>query len=85
MGCSKHLNLYSCWLTNHWLSHESIEFVRAICEDDLVALYTQQVWPGNDQYVTMTFFMLNKNVEIVKHWDAIQEIPKISQNKNTKY
>jgi predicted SnoaL-like aldol condensation-catalyzing enzyme len=37
---------------------KSIEFVRAIAEGDLVALHTHQVWPGNDEYVTMDFFGL---------------------------
>ena len=37
---------------------KTIEFVRAVSEGDLVALHTLQVWPGNDQYVTMDFFSL---------------------------
>jgi len=36
--------------------NKSIEFVRCIAEENLVALYTHQTCPGNDQYVTMDFF-----------------------------
>ena len=37
---------------------KTIEFVRAVAEGDLVALHTYQTWPGNEQYVTMDFFVL---------------------------
>lgn len=37
---------------------KSLEFVRAISEDDLVALHTHQTWPGNNEYVTMDFLGL---------------------------
>ena len=64
---------------------KSIEFVRAVAEDDLVALHTHQIWPGNDQYVTMDFFRLDNNGKIVEHWDAMQQIPDTSANNNTMY
>lgn len=64
---------------------KSIEFVRCIAEGDLVALHTHQVWPGNDQYVTMDFFRFDYNGKITEHWDAIQQIPKTSENTNTMY
>ncbi|MEP3372145.1 MAG: nuclear transport factor 2 family protein [Maribacter dokdonensis] len=64
---------------------KSIEFVRCIAEGDLVALHTHQVWPGNDQYVTMDFFRFDTNGKICEHWDAIQQIPKKSENPNTMY
>jgi len=32
---------------------KSIEFVRAVAEGNLVAIHTHQVWPGDDEYVTM--------------------------------
>ena len=54
---------------------KSIEFVRAVAQDDLVALHTLQTWPGNDQYVTMDFFRFDDNGKIVEHWDAIQQVP----------
>ena len=40
---------------------KSIEFVRVIAQNDLVALHTHQTWPGNDEYVTMDFFRFDKN------------------------
>src|SRR6476661_3479084 len=62
---------------------KSIEFVRAIAEDDLVALHTHQLWPGNEEYVTMDFFRFDAQGKIVEHWDAIQRIPETSKNNNT--
>ncbi len=64
---------------------KSIEFVRAVSEGDLVSLHTHQTWPGDDQYVTMDFFRFDENGKIVEHWDAIQQIPKSSENPNTMY
>ncbi|EAQ37908.1 SnoaL-like polyketide cyclase [Dokdonia sp. MED134] len=64
---------------------KSINFVRAIAQDDLVALHTHQVWPGNDQYITMDFFRFDNNLKIVEHWDSIQQVPEKSANPNTMY
>ena len=64
---------------------KSITFVRAVAEGDLVALHTHQVWPGNDQYVTMDFFRFDDNGKIVEHWDAMQQIPEVTKNGNTMY
>ena len=64
---------------------KTIEFVRVIAEDDLVALHTHQVWPGNDEYVTMDFFRFDKNGKIVEHWDSMQQIPATSNTGNTMY
>lgn len=65
--------------------NKSIEFVRCIAEGDLVALHTHQIWPGNDEYVTMDFFRFDTNGKICEHWDAIQQIPDKSANPNTMY
>jgi len=64
---------------------KSIEFVRAIAEGDLVALHTHQIWPGNDQYITMDFFRFDEKGKICEHWDAIQQVPKKSANSNSMY
>lgn len=65
--------------------NKSIEFVRCIVEGDLVALHTHQVWPENDQYVTMDFFRFDQEGKICEHWDAIQQVPEQSENPNTMY
>ena len=64
---------------------KSIEFVRAIAQDDLVALHTHQIWPDDLHYVTMDFFRFDAQGKIVEHWDSIQEIPGESKNGNTMY
>ena len=65
--------------------NKTIEFVRAVSQGDLVALHTHQVWPGNDQYVTMDFFRFDEKGKIVEHWDAMQQIPEGTKNGNTMY
>nr|WP_320136198.1 ester cyclase [uncultured Amphritea sp.] len=64
---------------------KTIEFVRAIAQEDLVALHTHQVWPGNDQYVTMDFFRFDQQGKIVEHWDSIQRVPVDTKNGNPMY
>lgn len=64
---------------------KNIEFVRAIAEDNMVALHTHQQWPGNEEYVTMDFFRFDEQGKIIEHWDSMQQIPKISANDNTMY
>jgi predicted SnoaL-like aldol condensation-catalyzing enzyme len=64
---------------------KTIEFVRAVAEGDLVALHTHQVWPGNDEYVTMDFFRFDNSGKIVEHWDSMQQVPGESKNGNTMY
>ena len=65
--------------------NKSIEFVRAVAEDNLVALHTHQTWPGNDQYVTMDFFRFDENGKIIEHWDSIQEVLGETKNGNPMY
>jgi len=64
---------------------KSIEFVRSIAERDLVALHTHQIWPNEEEYITMDFFRFNERGKIIEHWDSIQKIPKKSSNNNTMY
>jgi len=64
---------------------KSIKFVRAIAEGDLVSLHTHQIWPENEEYVTMDFFRFDENGKIVEHWDSIQRIPDETQRGNTMY
>jgi predicted SnoaL-like aldol condensation-catalyzing enzyme len=64
---------------------KQITFIRAVAEADLVALHTHQIWPENDQYVTMDFFRFDDNGKIVEHWDSIQAVPSETKNGNTMY
>ena len=64
---------------------KSIKFVRGIAEGDLVALHTHQIWPNDDQYVTMDFFRFDTKGKIVEHWDSMQQIPDSSAHNNTMY
>lgn len=64
---------------------KSIAFVRVIAEGDLVSLHTHQIWPGNDEYVTMDFFRFDDNGKIIEHWDAIQGVPAETKNGNSMY
>jgi predicted SnoaL-like aldol condensation-catalyzing enzyme len=63
--------------------NKSIKFVRAVAEDDLVALHTLQTWPDNEQYVTMDFFRFDNQGKIIEHWDAIQGVPETTLNGNS--
>ena len=64
---------------------KSIEFVREVAEGNLVALHTHQIWPRNEEYVTMDFFRFDEFGKIVEHWDSMQQISKSSANNNTMY
>jgi len=64
---------------------KTIEFVHAVAEGDLVALHTHQIWPGDEEYVTMDFFRFDSNGKIVEHWDAIQDVPAETKNGNSMF
>lgn len=64
---------------------KSVQFLRAIAQGELVSLHTKQVWPGNDQYVTLDFFRFDDNGKILEHWDAIQQVPETAANNNTMF
>jgi len=65
--------------------NKEIVFMRAVAEGDLVALHTHQIWPNNEEYVTMDFFRFDENGKIIEHWDAIQEVARESKNGNSMY
>ncbi|HSR01559.1 MAG TPA: hypothetical protein VLM20_02095 [Methylophilaceae bacterium] len=44
---------------------KEISFVHTIAKDDLVSLHTHQIWPNNEQYVTMDFFVLMKKEKLL--------------------
>ena len=64
---------------------KNIDFIRSVAENDLVALHTHQIWPDNEEYVTMDFFRFDGNGRIVEHWDSIQKIPESTECGNTMY
>jgi predicted SnoaL-like aldol condensation-catalyzing enzyme len=64
---------------------KSINFDCAVAESDLVALHPHQIWPGNDEYVTMDFFHFNENGKIIEHKNALQTMPNETKNGNTIY
>lgn len=64
---------------------KSVEFVRCIAEEDLVALHTHQIWPEGEEYITMDFFRFNQEGKICEHWDSIQRIPEKRMHNNTMY
>jgi predicted SnoaL-like aldol condensation-catalyzing enzyme len=64
---------------------KSIRFLRVIAEDDLVALHTHQIWPNEEEHVTMDFMRFDENGKIVEHWDAMQEVPKEAVHDNTMF
>ncbi len=64
---------------------KSVDFVRCIAQGELVALHTHQVWPGQEEYVTMDFFRFDDNGKICEHWDAIQRVPPTSANPHSMY
>ncbi len=64
---------------------KKIEFLRAVAEGNLVALHTHQIWPGNDEYVTMDFFRFDEHGKIIEHWDSIQQIPTETKSGNLMY
>jgi len=65
--------------------NKSIKFVRSVAEGNLVALHTHQIWPDNEEYVTMDFFRFDDFGKIVEHWDSMQLIPDNSAHGNTMY
>lgn len=66
-------------------TNKSLKFVRSVAEGNLVALHTHQIWPDDEEYVTMDFFRFDEEGKIVEHWDAIQQIPEASANDNSMY
>ncbi len=58
---------------------KSIEFVRCIAEGNLVALHTHQIWPGNDEYVTMDFFRFDENGKYASTGTLFNKSQKVQQ------
>ena len=48
-----------------------------------LTLHTRQVWPDDDEYVTVDFFRFHDDGKIIEQQDSIQKAPQKGMNKNT--
>ena len=59
-----------------------LQILRSVAEGDLVMVHTHQVWPGDEDYVSMDVFRLDEAGKIVEHWDVMQTIPQELAHEN---
>jgi predicted SnoaL-like aldol condensation-catalyzing enzyme len=55
---------------------QSISLIRAVAEEDLVALHIYQHWLGDQACVKMDF-RFDHQGNIVEHWGVIQTVPEV--------
>ena len=65
---------------NREYPNKSMEILRSVAENDLVAVHTHQIWP-EEEYITMDFFRFDENGKIIEHWDSVQKVPEMAENK----
>ena len=59
-----------------------LQILRSVAEGHLVMVHTHQIWPGDEDYVSMDVFRLDEAGKIVEHWDVMQTIPQELAHEN---
>ncbi len=53
---------------------KTVEFVRAVAQDDYVVLHCRQTWPRLDDYAGIDIFRLDQDGKVAEHWDVLQVV-----------
>ena len=61
---------------------KSVEFKRAIADEEFAVLHCFQRWPGDHDYAGIDIFRFDGDGKIVEHWDVLQVVPDESANDN---